>query len=260
MKQPQIGTKVFEMRNNKGLTQKELSESCNVDIRTIQRIESGEVIPRWSTIRILAAALDIDEKVFRGTQEKEDISKLQQYLIFSCIMGIIYFINWLIYSSFIPGLSYSGSWGLYLFQSIIHLLTGVLFFYGFYLLAGYFQNITLRITSIIIMITIPLFVISSLLSMSPSYSFSVHLNRALIIIMGLNGIFFGIGLLTIKSNNVLLSKLAGILQILVSPMYIIPVPTIQLTGLYLSIPLIILLICVQMLTFREFRLDMRSHQ
>lgn len=32
MKQPQLGNKVLEIRNKRGLTQKELSESCNVDI------------------------------------------------------------------------------------------------------------------------------------------------------------------------------------------------------------------------------------
>jgi len=259
MKQPQLGNKVLEIRNSKGLTQKELSESCNVDIRTIQRIESGEVIPRWSTLRILAAALDCDEKIF-SSAEGRDISKIQSFLILSIIMGIIYFINWLFYSNFIPGLSYSVTGSLYIFQSIIHIVAGVLFFYGYFLLAGFFRNRFLRITSIIIMITLPLFVISNLLFMNPMYHFTEHLSRILIMIMGLNGVFFGIGLLRMKSKSVFLYKLSGIIQILVSPMYIIPVSLIQLTGLYLSIPLIILLICSQLITLRSFRLDMRSHQ
>ena len=260
MKQPQLGNKVLEIRNSKGLTQKELSESCNVDIRTIQRIESGEVIPRWSTLRILAAALDCDEKIFSSAEGRGDISKIQSFLVLSIIMGIIYFINWLFYSNFIPGLSYSVTGSISFYLSIIHIVAGVLFFYGYFLLAGFFQNTFLRITSIIIMITLPLFVLSNLLFMSPTYHFTEHLNQVLIIIMGLNGVFFGIGLLGVKSDSAFLYRLSGIIQILVSPMYIIPVSLIQLTGLYLSIPLIILLICSQLITLRKFRLDVKSHQ
>ena len=256
MKQPQLGNKVLEIRNSKGLTQKELSESCNVDIRTIQRIESGEVIPRWSTIRILAAALDCDEKIFSSAEERGDISKIQSFLVLSIIMGIIYFINWLFYSKFIPGLSYSATGSLYIFQSIIHMVAGVLFFYGYFLLAGFVRNRFLRITSIIIMITLPVFVISNLLFMSPTYHFTEHLSRVLIMIMGLNGVFFGIGLLRMKSESVFLYRLSGIIQILVSPMYIFPVSMIQLIGLYLSILLIILLIVAQLITLRNSRVDL----
>ena len=79
-------------------------------------------------------------------------------------------------------------------------------------------------------------------------------------IMGLNGVFFGIGLLRMKSESVFLYKLAGIIQILVSPMYIMPVSMIQLIGLYLSIPLIILLIVTQLITLRNSKVDLKSNQ
>ena len=42
MKQPLLGKKNTELRIQKGLTQEELVERCNVTVRTIQRIESGE--------------------------------------------------------------------------------------------------------------------------------------------------------------------------------------------------------------------------
>lgn len=58
MKQPDLGKKIAELRKAKGLTQEELVEKCNLSIRTIQRIESGEVTPRSYTIRIIFAALD----------------------------------------------------------------------------------------------------------------------------------------------------------------------------------------------------------
>ncbi len=63
MKQPQLGLKIVELRKIKRLTQEELVEKSNINIRTLQRIESGRVIPRLYTIRCLLKAMeyDIDE-------------------------------------------------------------------------------------------------------------------------------------------------------------------------------------------------------
>src|SRR5512145_510264 len=58
MKQPELGKKIIELRKSKGLTQEELVEKCNLNVRTLQRIESGEVTPRSYTIKIIFAALD----------------------------------------------------------------------------------------------------------------------------------------------------------------------------------------------------------
>jgi transcriptional regulator with XRE-family HTH domain len=58
MKQPDLGKKIAELRRAKGLTQEELVEKCNLSVRTLQRIESGEVTPRSYTVKIIFAALD----------------------------------------------------------------------------------------------------------------------------------------------------------------------------------------------------------
>ena len=60
MKQPELGKKIFELRQNKGLTQSELAEKCNLSLRTVQRIESTEVIPRNYTIKLIFSNLDYD--------------------------------------------------------------------------------------------------------------------------------------------------------------------------------------------------------
>lgn len=60
MKQPELGLKISELRQNLGLTQDELVKQCKLSIRTLQRIESGEVIPRAYTLRLIAKALDFD--------------------------------------------------------------------------------------------------------------------------------------------------------------------------------------------------------
>jgi transcriptional regulator with XRE-family HTH domain len=58
MNQPDLGRKIAELRKAKGFTQEELVEKCNLSVRTLQRIESGEVTPRSYTLKIIFTALD----------------------------------------------------------------------------------------------------------------------------------------------------------------------------------------------------------
>jgi len=60
MKQPDLGKKIAELRQAKGLTQSELAEKCNLSTRTIQRIESAEVSPRSYTVKMIFACLEYD--------------------------------------------------------------------------------------------------------------------------------------------------------------------------------------------------------
>jgi len=60
MNQPDLGLKVTELRQGKGFTQEQLAEKCEVNPRTIQRIESGEVDPRAYTLQCLSEALDFN--------------------------------------------------------------------------------------------------------------------------------------------------------------------------------------------------------
>jgi uncharacterized Tic20 family protein len=60
MNQPDLGLKITELRQQKGLTQEKLAEYCDVSTRTIQRIESGEVEPRSFTRNSLSNILEFD--------------------------------------------------------------------------------------------------------------------------------------------------------------------------------------------------------
>ena len=60
MNQPDLGLNVNELRQQKGLTQEQHAELCEVSARTIQRIESGEVDPRAYTLQCLSKALAFD--------------------------------------------------------------------------------------------------------------------------------------------------------------------------------------------------------
>ena len=60
MNQPDLGLKITELRQQRSLTQEKLTEYCDVSTRTIQRIESGEVVPRSFTRNSLSNILEFD--------------------------------------------------------------------------------------------------------------------------------------------------------------------------------------------------------
>ena len=51
--------KITEARKSKGLTQEELADHAGVTVRTIQRIESGDTVPRNYTLKAIATALGL---------------------------------------------------------------------------------------------------------------------------------------------------------------------------------------------------------
>ncbi len=78
MKQPELGNKIVELRNKKGLTQEELVEKCNINVRTLQRIESGEVNPRNFTIKVIFEALDYDINKESQDQKKQTTTYIKE--------------------------------------------------------------------------------------------------------------------------------------------------------------------------------------
>ena len=81
MKQPEFGKKLVEIRKKKGLTQSELAEKCNITRRTIQRIETGKVTPRFFTVKTISEVLEFDfleASVLTGDDVKGNrLSKLE---------------------------------------------------------------------------------------------------------------------------------------------------------------------------------------
>jgi uncharacterized Tic20 family protein len=55
-----IAKKIIHFRKLRGITQETLSEVTGLNVRTIQRIESGEVDPRLYTLKSIADALDVN--------------------------------------------------------------------------------------------------------------------------------------------------------------------------------------------------------
>lgn len=60
MKKQSIAETLIYQRKLKGLSQEQLAEKTRVTVRTIQRLEKAEVTPHLKTVKMLAAALEIE--------------------------------------------------------------------------------------------------------------------------------------------------------------------------------------------------------
>ena len=241
MKQPLLGKKITELRKQKGLTQEELVERCNVTVRTIQRIESGETTPRIYTIKTILNALGLDyEKVFGREYNEGKFDKilrffpsnLKEVLNVSFIAGMVYFVlgfvemgyyttsffdldsqtNW----SDLPIKNY-GSYsdnGIYIFIKIISILSFSLLMRGFVLVGSYYKNYLVELMAFVMIIMHIIFEISEIVSINFENSLVEFIMISKAVTFGGSMIFFGVGLLRLKSHLGNLPKITGILEII----------------------------------------------
>lgn len=144
MKQPELGKRISEMRKAKGLTQEELVELCNLNVRTIQRIEAGEVTPRSYTIKALFDALG-----FKGAPDQLSPKpvKAPWVLFLGFAAGIVYFFA----SIFEISMEAEYVSGEYTFKMLGFILAKsasfvgyVLFIYGWIRLLAFYKNELLK--------------------------------------------------------------------------------------------------------------------
>lgn len=246
MNQPELGIKICSIRNQKGITQRELSDAGNIDIRTLQRIESGEVTPRLSTLRLIASALTTDISVF-NENEKRVVSMVSADMLLALFFtGIACLFSWILFSPIGPKGDFFLS--VNLLSGIVYTVSGLFFYYGFYLIGKIRQNLLMQYPALIIMVTIPLFLISVLIT--TEFSFAKHIMQIIVILSGINSIVFGIGLLKESKQLVNLYRSAGLLQILIAPFFIIPIPALSIVGCWLTIPYFLLLIAIVYCEYR----------
>ncbi|GGI58214.1 helix-turn-helix domain-containing protein [Winogradskyella haliclonae] len=83
MKQQTLKDNLVYQRKLKGLTQEELADKTTVGVRTIQRIEKGEVQPHLQTIKLLAVGLDVevDDLIVLDNPKEETIKRKWMLLI-----------------------------------------------------------------------------------------------------------------------------------------------------------------------------------
>ena len=81
IQQPELGKKIADLRKERGLTQEELVEKCNLSVRTLQRIESGEVTPRTYTVKLIFEALEVSFDKSLSDDEGWINKRLEQFYI-----------------------------------------------------------------------------------------------------------------------------------------------------------------------------------
>ena len=241
MKQPLLGKKISELRKQKGLTQEDLVEKCNITVRTIQRIESGETTPRIYTIKTILNALGLDyEKVFEREYNEGKFDKilrvfptnLKEVLNVSFIAGVVYFVLGFVetgyYATSFFDLDSQANWsdlpinnytsysdnGIYIFIKIISIISFSLLMRGFVLVGTYYKNYLVELMAFLMIIMHIIFEISEIVSINFENSLVEFIMISKAVTFGIIMIFFGVGLLRLKSHLGNLPKITGILEII----------------------------------------------
>lgn len=104
----QPGKKIAEARKLKGLTQEELADLSQINVRTIQRIEAGTNTPQSFTLKAIAKALELDYGFLIATDNnipvaetnsvpEDDLRHFITLLNFSCFVYLVIpWVHWLI--------------------------------------------------------------------------------------------------------------------------------------------------------------------
>ena len=266
IKQPTLGQELAKIRKEKGLTQEELVEKCHVSVRTIQRIESGEVTPRLSTVKILLAALDHDVEHWMAQSSDEDnhsfikkikvmllvdvpSSQLKAALANSWVAGIVYFIMMLaevVLDSILleQSLSYEMTVG-YCAVKVMAGLSFVVFIRGFLALGTLFENYLMKIAAylygFVVVAVATGDIILVLLFENNDLVNGVYVWTALIM-FGAVEIVFGMALLRLQDGMGKLAKYAGVLEIITGISFITVI--LVFVGIITVVPALVIQILI----------------
>lgn len=236
MKQPELGRKITLLRKEKGLTQEELVDRCNISVRTLQRIEAGEVTPRSYTVKTILAALDYDlNKISDNDADRKSFSEwlkdtflididpdrsgtfLVKQLNTAWLLGLVYFI--------LGFLEAAAEYFRYkedrlIFSIPVYIIIKVAvfisFFYfqrGFIMVGHMFRNYLLKIMSYVLIFGVFLIIsydIASLFYESVEREFILG---AQALTFGGIGILYGISLIKLQRSFGSVPVAAGIFEI-----------------------------------------------
>jgi len=228
MLQPELGSRLTALRKEKGLTQEELVEKSHVSVRTIQRIEAGEVQPRAITIRILLEALGESYETF-ATQfthdmETNNIASPTPYrntLLTAALAGAIYLVTEIVLGAMdIAWMTDGRNWAyhttsIYIGLTTVMVISFALFARGFVALAFIFENTLLKVAAYLLLAAVLAHGVLDISTLSvESFEQAWMPYAVLSVITGTIGIVFGIALLRLQDSMGELSKVAGILEII----------------------------------------------
>lgn len=238
MKQPALGQKILELRQQKGLTQEELVEQCNISVRTIQRIEAGETMPRVYTIKTILSALDRDlddlktDTAFETQVKKamlieidgtKDVSFLIKQLHIGWITGILSMAAFIF--EFIDDFYFVTNQSFY-FGKMFSLVLGIfsiiffgLFMRSFILISNLFKHSFLKIVSAVFLVSNTLLAGYALIDLEFSILPFEAYALMYTVFFGIMSLFFGYALYKLKGLGEL-PKISGIVQMILGGMMV----------------------------------------
>ncbi|GMN06382.1 hypothetical protein MTsPCn5_17710 [Croceitalea sp. MTPC5] len=256
MKQPELGLRISELRKQKGFTQEELVEQCNINVRTLQRIENGEVSPRSYTVKTILSALEYDLESLEE-EENQNASKIDfvppkearsvyNLLTFTWIAGILFLIAAVFegiadYVRIEDGELIYGQWGHVTVKVLILVLYSMLL-YGFLISGKLLRNYLMKITVVLMIITNICFYVYDIVSVFNGALDIETVFLAESVAFGALGILFGISIL--KSRPILgnTGLASGIMELLMAGCLLTVI--LSPIALFLFFPVIILEILV----------------
>ncbi|MBI3221406.1 MAG: helix-turn-helix transcriptional regulator [Bacteroidetes bacterium] len=257
MQQPELGRRLTALRKEKNLTQEELVEKSHVSVRTIQRIEAGEVLPRTITVKILLEALGENYESFltqqtqvMETQKSTLPNSHRNTLLTAVLAGAVFLVAEIILGTMDIAWFMDGrDWGfrmnaIYTGLTVVMVISFALFARGFIVLSEVFENSLLKVAVYLLMAATLCKAILDISSLSIEDVESVWIPYAVIaIVTGAVGIVFGVALLRLQDSMGVLSRIAGILEIMMGCLlitvvlffisYIILIPAVVLEILVL---------------------------
>lgn len=245
LKQPQLGKTILELRQGQNLTQEELVERCNLNVRTLQRIEAGEVTPRGYTIKTIFTALDYDiDQIESSLQNKTAIKQIH----YGWIAGIIYFILGILetvvdYARFDYDLPFYFPL-VYTIVKTITLVSFTIFMLGFLGVGKIHQNPLLKISAYLMIGSIAMMEVYDIVSIFSEmrYEEFLFIKGMEAVAFGGIDIAFGIALFKMGSSLGTVSKVAGIFEIVLGACFVTFI--LAFLGLFLLIPATVLEIII----------------
>jgi len=218
MKQPELGQKILELRKQKGFTQEELVEQCNINVRTIQRIEAGEVTPRSFTLKTILNVLGEDLEHLNNDNTStpfnlKDLGFSIVYIKLAWICGLVYFLSGFVEYAVDYARFYEDelivSKEIYISIKFIVMISFIYFLWGFVLCGKIFDNYLLKIGAFFLIGTTILFYSYDMVSLyfSPFYLEYVIVAQSLL--YGIGSVVFGLALMRLKNPFGKIPEIAG---------------------------------------------------
>lgn len=242
MKQPELGKRIAQIRKQMNLTQEELEERCHVSVRTIQRIEAGDVVPRPSTIRILMAALDHDLSEVMENELNTGRSWWQRVLLIGSdsgrspetktilqtawIAGIIYFVLGLIEAAMeyvhLTGLMNVSQKLFYVSVKLAVFVCYGLFMRGIVMIGLLFDNYLLRVSGYLLVATFLIITGIDVFEAFQPFEEELYLfiHGGISITVGGLGIVLGLAFWRLQRHVGRLAELAGVFELLIGACFL----------------------------------------